>query len=138
MAYISGKTGTILDTSGNPVNPISNWKLTKTSNNPAFATNDSGGSKTRVAGVKDCNGSFDLKLDSVLVVPFDEGDAVTLHLHVDDTGLNYYVVPVIIDSIAVDVDINDGAGITVPIAFSGTGAIVAYGVLISTGGGSGS
>jgi hypothetical protein len=138
MAYYSGKEGTI-KCSGNVISPVSNWRLSKSSNNPAFNTNVEGGVKTRIAGVKDSNGSFDFVLDDGENVPFDEGDTATLELRVDGaSGDDYYEVPVIIDEVSVDVDINDGGQVVVPITFSGVGAITAHGTLAKATGGSGS
>ena len=135
MSVISGKDGT-LHIGDSEVTPMTNWTLEKTSSNKDYAANDTGGSKQRVAGVKDCSGSFEVKATDTGNVPLDEGDPVTLELHVDDSGNNYYQVPAIIDRIQVDVDINQGEIVAYAIDFSGNGPIAAYGVLNKTGGSS--
>jgi len=136
MAVLSGKDGTLY-VSDAEVTPVSNWRLSITSNNPDYAANDTGGWKKRTAGVKDCSGSLEVKVEDSGNCPVEEGDAVTLKLHVDDTGSNYYEVPAIIDKIEVEVDINEGQIVAHAIDFSGNGAITPHGVLAKAGGGSG-
>ncbi len=132
MPVISGKAGTLL-LGGNTVSPISNWKLTITSNNKAYAANDTGGCKARVAGVQDCSGSFECKVSDSGSCPVGPGDQSTAQLHVDATGADYYQVPIIIDRIRVDVDINDGQIVAFAIDFSGNGTLHAYGILATPG-----
>ncbi|OHB83804.1 MAG: hypothetical protein A2V98_19895 [Planctomycetes bacterium RBG_16_64_12] len=59
----------------------------------------------------------------------EEGDAVTLELHVDDSGANYYEVPAMIETIRAEVDISEGKTIAYVVTFSGNGPLTAYGVL---------
>lgn len=128
MAVISGKAGT-LKLAGNTVSPISNWKLTISSSNKAYAANDTGGSKARVAGVRDCSGSFECKVSTSGTCPVAPGEQPTAQFHIDGTGANYYQVPIIIDRVQVDVDINDGQIVAFAIDFSGNGALQAMGIL---------
>jgi hypothetical protein len=128
MSVISGKDGTLHVGSGE-VTPVTNWRLEKTSGNKAYAANDTGGARRRVAGVRDCRGSFEVKATSTGHMPVDEGDSVTLQLHVDDSGNNYYQVPAIIDQVRVDVDISQGEIVAYVIDFSGDGLLAAYGIL---------
>ena len=86
--------------------------------------------------LNDCSGSFEVKATDAGNVPVDEGDAVTLKLHVDGTGSNYYEVPAIVDRVQVDVDIDEGSIVAYVIDFSGDGAITPHGVLDKSGGGS--
>jgi len=137
MAVLSGKDGTLYVDDAE-VTPVSNWKLSVTSHNPDYAANDTGGWKKRVAGVKDCGGSFEVKVESDGNCPVGEGDAVTLKLHVDATGNNYYEVPALVDRIEVDVDVNRGRIVAFVVDFSGNGAITPYGTVAKAGGGSGS
>jgi len=137
MSVISGKDGT-LHIGESEVTPVTNWTLEKTSSNKDYAANDTAGSKKRVAGVKDCSGAFEMKATDSGNVPVDEGDLVTLELHVDDSEGNYYQVPAIIDRIQVDVDINQGEIVAYAVDFSGNGPITAYGVLNKTSSSSGS
>ncbi len=128
MAVISGKDGT-LHLGDTEVTEISHWSLEKTSRNRAYTANDTGGSRKRLAGAKDCSGRFEIKATDSASVPVEEGDAVTLKLHVDDSGANYYDVPAIVDTIRTDVDISEGETIACVVAFSGNGPITAYGIL---------
>ena len=136
MSVISGKDGT-LHLDGGEVTPVTNWRLEKISGNKDYAANDTGGSKKRVAGVKDCSGSFEIKATDTGNVPVDEGDTVTLDLHIDDTGNNYYEVPAIVDRVAVDVDINEGEIVAYAVDFSGNGTITPHGVVAKAAGSSG-
>jgi len=115
MSVVSGKNGT-LTVDGVAVVALSNWTLRRTSNNPSFNTNDTGGSKDRVAGVKDATGTFQQK-DAPIV---EEGDLVKLQLY---TGYTTFDMSAIIDEVSVPVDINDGAEVTYDVAFSGRQAI---------------
>ncbi|MEE9603281.1 MAG: hypothetical protein V3V75_08255 [Thermoguttaceae bacterium] len=128
MAILSGKNGTLY-ISSSEITPVSNWRLRITSDNPNYAANDTGGWKQRAAGVRDSSGSFDVKVDSGGNCPVEEGDSITLKLHVDDTGNNYYEVPALIDRIEVEVDINEGRIVAYGLDFSGNGAVVANGIL---------
>ena len=128
MAVLSGKDGTLY-IGANEVTPLSNWKLSITSHNPDYAANDTGGWKKRAAGVKDCFGSFEVKVEDGGNSPVEEGDSVALKLHVDATGNNYYDVPAMIDKIEVDVDINQGRIVALAVDFSGNGAVTTYGVV---------
>ncbi len=137
MAVLSGKDGTLY-LGAVEVTPVSNWRLAITSFNPDYAANDTGGWKQRAAGVKDCSGSFEVKAEDDGNCPVEEGDAISLKLHVDATGSNYYAVPAIVDRIEVDVDVNRGRIVAFAIDFSGNGAITTYGVVAKSGAGSGS
>ena len=128
MAVISGKDGTLYITDVETT-PVINWKLDKTSDNKAYHANSSAGSKERVAGVKDSTGSFEVKTDNTSNCPVDEGDGVTIELHVDDTDTNYYSVPCLISKVAVSVDIDTGEIVAYAIDFEGNGVLTPYGIL---------
>ena len=128
MSLLSGKDGTLYLGAGE-VTPVTNWKLEKTSANKPYAANDTGGARKRVPGVKDCSGSFEIKATDTGNVPVDEGDAVTLKLHVDGSSANYYEVPAVIDRLRVDVDISEGEIVAYAIDFSGNGPITPHGIL---------
>ena len=61
-----------------------------------------------------------------------EGDAVTLDLHVDQTGDNYYSAAAIIDKIEVEADIGAGKIVAYVVEFSGNGAVVPHGIVAKT------
>lgn len=128
MSVFSGKNGTLYIDAAE-VTPISNWTLSVTSDNKSYAANDSGGWKRRVAGVRDCRGTFQCMLDDAGNVPCHEGDAITLQLHVDASGNNYYTVPAVVDKIDVECDIQEGEVLALHIEFSGAGAVTRSGIV---------
>jgi len=128
MAVLSGKDGTLYAGDAE-VTPLSNWKLSITADNPHYVANDTGGCKKRVAGARDSSGSFAVKAEEEGKCPVAEGDPVTLKLHVDATGNNYYEVPAIIDKIDVEVDVGEGRMVAFAVAFSGDGPVNTHGVV---------
>ena len=131
MSVLSGKDGTLL-LGDAEVAQVANWRIEKTSAARAYTANDTGGSRKRVAGAKDCAGRFEIKATDSAHVPVEEGDSVTLKLHVDDSGANYYEVPAVVDAVRAHVDISEGRSIAYVVAFSGNGPIIAHGVLQKT------
>ena len=128
MAVLSGKDGTLYIGAGE-VQPVANWKLRIVSNHRAYTANDTSGWKKRAAGAKDSSGSFRISVTDSGNCPVAEGDSVTLKLHVDDSGSNYYEVAVIIDRIDVATDIHGGNVVAMEVAFSGNGTVTPHGVL---------
>jgi hypothetical protein len=121
MAAYSGKNG-LVKSGSTQLAEITGWKLSTKSNNPAWNSSTSSGSKKRVAGVKDGSGSFDLKVDDSdeIYDTLVEGDSVTLNLYLNAT--KFFAVPALIDNIDYDVDINDGEVVAATVAFSTNGA----------------
>ncbi len=132
MAVLSGNRGTLYLNAAQ-VTPVSNWKLAVISNNLDYVANDTGGWKGRAAGPSDSSGSFQLSADDQGNVPVAAGDQVTLDLHVDRTGDNYYALAAIIDRIEVAVDISAGKLVVYAVEFSGAGAIAAHGIVAKAG-----
>ena len=131
MALImSGKDGTLYR-EGVEVVPVNNWKLSLDVSLHAYAANDTNATKRRVAGVEDSTGSFTVGVesDAGACCPVTRGEHVTLQLHIDDTGNNYYEVPVVIGSFELDCDINDGGPLIWTVNFEGDGVVVAHGSL---------
>ena len=128
MSVISGKDGTLL-LGDAEVTRVANWRIEKTGAGRAYTANDTGGARKRVAGVKDCSGRFEIKAADSANAAVEEGDAVTLKLHVDGSGANYYEVPAMIDAVRAEVDISEGKPIAYLVTFSGNGPITAYGIL---------
>ena len=124
MAVLSGKNGTLYLNAAQ-VTPVSNWKLAVTSNNLDYVANDTGGWKRRLPGPCDSSGSFQVKADDGGHAPVAAGDQVTLDLHVDRTGSNYYTLAAIIAQIEVAVDISAGKLVVYAVEFSGDGPIAA-------------
>lgn len=121
MSAFSGKDGKIL-IGTTTLAEITRWELRTLSNNPAYASSATGGFKKRVGGVRDATGQIAFKLDPAdpITDDFDEGEAVTLLLHLDAT--RKYTVPAIIDAIQLEVDIDTGDVVGGTATFSSTGA----------------
>ena len=132
MAILSGKNGTLY-VGADEVTPVSNWKLQIVSNHRDYVANDTGGRTKRAAGAKDCRGSFRVKVTAGGNSPVEEGDAVTLKLHVDDTGDNYYEVEALIDRLGTEADISHGDQVALGIDFAGNGSVTPHGVLATAG-----
>ena len=128
MAVLSGKNGTLY-VGSNEVAPVSNWKLAVTASQRDYTANDTGGWKKRVAGAKDCSGSFEVKVTEGGNCPVESGDAVTLKLHVDASGGNYYQVEALIGRVRVETNIKHGDVVAHRIDFSGNGGVTPYGIL---------
>ncbi len=128
MPVLSGKNGT-LRLGGAEVLHLTFWQIEKTAANRAYAANDTGGAKRRVAGVKDCAGRLEVKATDAAKVPVAEGDAVALALHADDSGENYYELSAVVDSVRVEVDVSEGKPVAYGIRFSADGPVAAHGVL---------
>ena len=128
MPFISGKDGTLY-ASDIEVTQLTRWRIEKTVGQKAYTANDTGGARKRVVGVQDCTGQFKIQLTESGNVPVEEGDAVTLELHVDDSGNNYYEVPAVIDRVHAETDVSEGKTVAQSIDFSGNGPITAYGIL---------
>lgn len=128
MASQTGKGGTLF-IDDVEVSPITTWELTVNSSNKAYAANDTAGWRKRLGGIKDSSGMFVIHVDTTGNAPLDEGDMITLKLHVDNTGNNYYTVPAIVDEIKTNLNINDTDIVVLQIKFSGNGVIIKNGIL---------
>lgn len=116
MAAHSGKNGDLY-WGGSQEDHVTNWALDTTSNNDAYASNQTAGWKNRVAGVRDSTGSFSMKDKP----SFEEGYIADFIGYTDE---RIYTQRVIIDRIAIACDMNDGIATTWEVAFSGNGALV--------------
>lgn len=121
MATISGKDGKVKIGSAELAD-ITHWTLRTSASLSAYASSATGGFKRRIAGVKEGSGTIEGKLDPADPVTddFDEGSAVTLLLHVD--AARYYIVPALIESFRLEVDIDRGEVVGWKAEFSTTGA----------------
>ena len=131
MSILCGSHGT-LRIGSNELTPLLRWKLTLIGRNLEYLTNHGGAWTQRAAGTKDCAGSFALHAAADGHCPVDVGEAVTLELHADDSGENYYQVPAIVDRIAVEAEIGEGRPLAYAVDFSGNGRFTAHGALAST------
>lgn len=121
MAAQSGKGGKVVSGS-DQIAHVTKWSFEGTSNNPAFASSDTDGQKTRVPGVQDSSGSLDFIFDfaNIITSMLDRGSEVTLKLY--KYGTSYIEMPAIVDSISYDTDINDGEPVSGTLTFSQTAA----------------
>lgn len=106
-AGISGKDGDVkIGTTS--ICEIRKWSFNPKSNNPAYASNKTGGYKKRVAGVKDGTGSMEGAWDPATpaTAVINPGTSATLKLYINAT--QFYSVPSIIDSFKLDVDVDSG------------------------------
>ena len=117
---ISGKDGKVT-VNATDIGDVTKWTLDESSNNPAYASNSTSGSKKRVAGVKDSSGTIEYELDTAAAEPLTVGATATLKLYINAT--KYYSVPAIIDSIGTVCDVDTGAIVAHSAKFSGNGAI---------------
>ncbi len=122
MSAYSGKSGKV-EIGATTVAHLTGWTLNATSNNPAFASSETAGAKTRIAGVKDANGTMTGKLDdtSSQDALLAEGATGTAKLYTDAT--RYIEVDVIIDTLRITVDVDEGDIITFAAQYSATGAV---------------
>lgn len=101
---------------------IKSWQMTRTSNNPSWASNLSGGYKVNVSGVKSGTITFEFVYDfnDPIEAVLKEGDAVTVVLFLDAT--NTISAPCRVDSLELNADMNDGEPIGGTITASTNGA----------------
>jgi hypothetical protein len=117
---LSGKGGYVISGS-TTLDHIGTWSFTDEVMEHDFATNSTAGRKNRIAGVGDSSGSFEGMVHAGGAIPVKPGDSVTLKLHVD--GTNYIQVPVLITTIDVECDMNDGEPVGYTAEFGGNGAV---------------
>ncbi len=132
MAVLSGRKGTLY-IGANEIVPLSNWRLVITSSHRVYTANDTGRWRKRVPGAKDCTGSFVVAVCEGGNSPVQEGRSLTLKLHVDDSGSNYYEVGATIDRTRIEMDIGNGQPIALRIEFSGNGCVTPCGILAIAG-----
>jgi hypothetical protein len=121
MSTISGKDGKVLIGAA-ALADITRWTFNATSVNPAYASSSTAGFRRRVAGIKEGAGRIAFKLDPADPISdsLNEGDQVTLLLHLDAT--HFYTVPAIVDALELEVDISSGDVLGGTANFSSNGA----------------
>ncbi|MGQ9576490.1 MAG: hypothetical protein ACUVUC_14350 [Thermoguttaceae bacterium] len=128
MPILSGKDGTVRLGQAELLE-VTFWQLEKTACNRSYTANDTGGARVRVAGATDCRGRLVVQATESAKIALAEGDLVRLTLHVDGSGENFYELSAIVDSIRLQVDISEGRPVGYAIGFSGSGPIIAHGIL---------
>ena len=117
MAVVSGKDGTV--SVGGAIADCTGWNLTMTSNNPAYASSSTSGYKNRVAGVKDASGSYSAKHNGS--VPTVGTATASASFTLD--GTSSFSLNIIIDSVNIEVDMDDGDVVGYSVDFSGNGLV---------------
>lgn len=117
IGAISGKNGNVtflpLPISGTPGTPtevaeLTKWSFNPKSNNPAWASNRTGGFKRRRSGIRDGSGSMEGKWDPADPITDYLEDGSEIQLNLVTAGTQQFVVPAIIDGIKLDVDLDSG------------------------------
>ena len=121
MAVRSSKNGKA-QWDGTDIPESRGWNFSALSDNKQYASSDTAGHVSRVAGHKDHNGTVRCYLDSATDIEgiLREGDSGTVNLYEDAT--RFWACPVIIDSIEVTDEIEGGEIVEVSIGFSATAA----------------
>lgn len=125
---VSGKNGKV-KVSGSPLGHITKWDLTLKSTNPEYRSSSTGGATGRVAGNTDFSGTFESLVNTDAGFSLSRGDYVTLELHIDGSGSNYYECPAIIDEIKPAVDIEGAGPIKLSCSFSANGDYTKHGTI---------
>lgn len=121
MPSLSGKQGRVTQDDA-PLADITRWRLTTTADNVAYASSATNGFRRQIPGARHGFGSFAFQLNVTDAVParLQSGDLVTLHLYVDATRA--YVVPAVIETVALAVEIASGDVVTGQAEFATDGA----------------
>lgn len=139
MSMFSGINGTVKF--GSPASDsgiiVHGWTFNPSTAVHKRSHNQSGGFKAAVAGARDSSGTIMVSLDKNGHFPFHDNDDITLQLHVDDSGSNYFSVPAIIESTPVELDIDDGQIVGGTFAFQGNGPWTGHGICSKLQGSSG-
>ena len=122
MALVSSKTGNA-KWDGSDIPHSRGWNFSAISDNKQFASSDTAGHVSRVAGHKDHNGTVRAYVESASDIEgvLREADLGSLTLYEDAT--RFWTFPAIIDSIEVTAEIEGGEIVEVSINWSATGAL---------------
>jgi hypothetical protein len=120
MPMLSGQDGKVLADSANVAN-ITQWKFVSKAGGVSYASSATGGFRQRLPGVRQGSGSVKFVQDtaSPIQVQLAEGDAVTLELYVDAD--NFYSVPAVIETLALETDIDTDDLVAGEFTFETTG-----------------
>ncbi|MCE9555205.1 MAG: hypothetical protein K8T91_17790 [Planctomycetes bacterium] len=121
MSILTGKHGNVL-ANGQPLAEITLWTFKTTRKHVAFSSSATGGFRRRLPGVREGSGRFNFVVASSQAAgaAIQEGIDVTLTLIIDRQ--RQYVVPAVIDVVAVETDISGGGPVIGWAEFSTTGA----------------
>ena len=134
-AGFHGKSGKVMVGAATKAE-VRSWSFEPKCGVAKYASTDTGGFKAGVAGIRDSSGKIECALPAGGAIQFADGDAVTLLLHVDNTGNNYFSVPAIISGSPVELKIEEDQVVSVTFNFEGAGAWTGYGICSTSGGSS--
>lgn len=120
MSVISGNYGQVLVNSSELIE-VTNWKFSKKANLHAWCSSSCNGYSRITAGTKSGSGSLSglYDVDDPIDSHLDIGDDATALLYYSDSA--YFSVPLTVESIDIEVDINDGAPVSFELAFQTDG-----------------
>lgn len=132
MAAFNGCLGTVYADS-EEILGIKNWEFSEEAESEAYRDNTTGcNSHYNVSGVE-TTGSFSVNLQTGATkgkLPLRARDRVTLQLHIDDTGDNYFEQECIITSVGpYSVSPEDGSLVTCDFSFVVNGRMIGHGTL---------
>lgn len=107
MSLLTGDRGRVL-IGAKPVADITRWSLRTRTQAVAYASSATAGYRRQIAGAREAGGEIDflLNLADAVTGDLNEGSHVTLLLHLDATRT--YSVPAVIESLSLEVHINEG------------------------------
>lgn len=107
MATLSGKDGKVLR-GEEAIAEVTSWSFRSIAKNRSYASSATGGYKRTLPGVKQAGGRFGFLLSTTnpQTDQIAAGDELTLALEI--AADRAYSVPAVIDSVAVEVDIDTG------------------------------
>lgn len=142
---LSAKTGTLyIDSTAaalgtSEITAISNWRVNRDPGIRPYGANDTDGCRSRISGMHDATGTFDVYVSVGSNPPIEPGDIVFARFNVDNTGLNYYQAEIMIGPQDVSCEIGpDGAEIVQTYEWGARSRLVPYGILAKGVGGSSS
>ena len=120
MPVLTGKRGHVL-LGGLPLAEITLWTFKTVRKHVAYASSATGGFRRRLPGVREGAGRFNFVVAAEHSADqgLQEGTAVTLTLAIDSQ--RRYIVPAVIDVVAIETDISGAGPVTGWAEFSTTG-----------------
>lgn len=125
MAF-TGKRGTAFK-NGAKICDTSKWTFEPSVAVGKYVSNCTNGFKKSVDGAGDSKGTIEIKVDENGKIPMVPGNRVTLALHVDDSGNNYYEVPAMVSTTPIEVDFASENPVAMTFNFEGDGPWTGHG-----------
>lgn len=118
LTPISGKAGKVT-ISSTSVGNVTKWTLRKAVSTDNWASSETSGKKMCTPGTDQLSGTISAKFDNDAAFPMLEGTQASLTLSTD--GTVGWIVPATMESIAYEVDIDDGKTITLEAEWKSNG-----------------